>query len=247
MKKITSVAFIMLAALSLEAQSPASNRTTQQEREAAFKNASLDVPYCDRSEAQKLDVFLPVNGEGPFPVIIYVHGGGWNSQDKSRTKHFLYSPLQNGYATVTINYRLSGEAIFPAQVHDLKAAIRWVKANAAEYGFDAGRIILWGDSAGGHLVALAGTSGGAAELEDMSMGNDGYDSRVNAVIDYFGVTNFYKMDEYKVKEGGESSLDSSTGSMAQLMGAPISQIPDKVRMADPTTFISKDGRFRRRP
>ena len=149
--------------------------------------------------------------------------------------------LNHGYAIVSINYRMSGEAIFPANINDVKAAIRWVKANAAKYKFSPKRIALWGGSAGGNLAALAGTSGDVKELEDMSMGNANQSSRVMAVVDWFGPTNFLLMYE-QVKETGNGKPDKSEANspLSKVLGQKITEIPEKVKMANPESYITSD-------
>ena len=164
----------------------------------------------------------------PMPVVVFIHGGAWFLGSKD---DFLdFRPAREGYFTVSVEYRLSGEAIFPAQIHDCKCAIRWLRAHAEEYNIDPDRIGVWGPSAGGHLVALLGTSGGVAELE----GNGGwpeFSSRVQAVVDFFGPTNFLKM-------GG--SHDNADSAESVLVGGKIADKMDMVRMADPITYVTPD-------
>jgi acetyl esterase/lipase len=102
--------------------------------------------------------------------------------------------LKRGYAVVAVNYRLSWEAKFPALVHDVKAAVRWIRANARRYGLDPARIVAWGGSAGGYLASVLGTSAGIQGLEDLSMGNPNQPSNVQAVVDWFGPTDFLKYE-----------------------------------------------------
>lgn len=172
-----------------------------------------------------LDVCAPEKTTGKLPVIVWVHGGAWQAGSKDRAP--AASLATRGYAVVSINYRLSNEATFPAQIFDCKAAIRWVRANAAKYNFDADHIGAAGASAGGHLVALLGTSGGVKELE----GNEGharFSSRVQAVVDFFGPTDFLKM-------GG--SHDGPDSPESKLIGGPIQGNKEKVERANPITYI----------
>ena len=123
-----------------------------------------DVEYARvAGKALLLDLYLPEKSAGKLPVIVSVHGGGWTAGNKEASPGLRFSG--RGYAVASINYRLSGEAIFPAQIEDCKAAIRWLRANAEKYNLDSDCIAAWGASAGGHLVALLGTSGGVKELE----------------------------------------------------------------------------------
>jgi acetyl esterase/lipase len=203
----------------------------------------LDVPFATVSSAQKLDIYLPSTGNAPFPVLVWIHGGGWKNGDKKqfRTTNMLSELLAHGYAVVAINYRLSGEAIFPAQIFDVKASIRWIKANAATYAFNSNKIGVWGSSAGGHLSALAGTSGGVAELEDMSLGNSNFTSKVQAAVDWFGPTDFLKMDSMASTHGcapfGHNAANSPESA---LIGYQITKRPDLVAKANPITYISSD-------
>jgi acetyl esterase/lipase len=207
-----------------------------------IKRKWLDIPYANLSPAEKLDIYLPDGGDGPFPVIISIHGGGFMYGDKADEQlNPMLKGLNHGYAIVSINYRMSGEAIFPANINDVKAAIRWVKANAAEYKFSPKRIALWGGSAGANLAALAGTSGDVKELEDMSMGNANQSSRVMAVVDWFGPTNFLLMDE-QLKETGNGKPDKSEANsmLSKVLGQKITEIPEKVKMANPESYITSD-------
>jgi acetyl esterase/lipase len=131
-----------------------------------IKRKWLDIPYADYSEAQKLDIYLPDKGEGPFPVIALLHGGGWIFGDKGDVldQPFLEA-LKRNYALVCINYRLSDEAQFPCQIYDCKAAVRYIRANAKNYYLDSEHVGVWGVAAGGHLAALLGTSAKVRELE----------------------------------------------------------------------------------
>ena len=115
--------------------------------------------------------------------------------------------LERGYAVVSINYRLSHEAIFPALIYDVKAAIRWIRANAAKYNFHPDKVAAWGSSSGGYLAAMLATTGDVKELEDLSMGNPKKSSRVNVAVDWYGPTDFLLMDRsaYPAGAGGPCS------------------------------------------
>lgn len=201
----------------------------------------LNLPYAAQSKAQQLDIYLPEVGEGPFPIILAVHGGAFKMGDKA---DFQLKPMLEGlkrqYAIVSINYRLSGEAIFPAQIYDVKAAIRWIKANASEYHLDASRIAAWGGSAGGNLVSLIGTSSHVQELEDLSMGNADFSCEVQVVVDWFGPTNFLTMDDLFVHSEveGKQKHNAPDSPESQLLGQTITDVPEKVMMANPETYIS---------
>lgn len=233
------ILFVILYSSTVFAQAPGGMPKATTE---SITNKWLDIAYATISPAQKLDIYLPEEGVGPFPVIISIHGGAFMFGDKADGQLTpMLEGLKYGYAVVSINYRLSGEALFPKNIHDVKAAIRWVKANAATYKMNPDKIALWGGSAGGNLSALAGTSGDVKELEDLGLGNADQSSRVQAVVDWFGPVNFLLMDE-QLKETGYGKPDHNDASSpeSKLMGQKITEIPLKVQTANPETYISKD-------
>jgi acetyl esterase/lipase len=208
-----------------------------------IKRKFLDVPYAHLSPAQKLDIYLPDEGEGPFPVIVSIHGGAFLGCDKSDAQIMpMLEGLKRGYAVVAVNYRLSGEAQFPALVQDGKAAVRWIRANAQRYHFDPDRIAAWGGSAGAYLATMLGVSTRVEELEDLTLGNPEQPSHVQAVVAWFSPTNFLKMDEQLAKSGFrpiagmEHSAADSPESM--LLGEQITKIPERVKAANPETYVT---------
>jgi acetyl esterase/lipase len=186
-----------------------------------------------------LDLYRPEKHEGaPLPVVLWVYGGAFRagSKDDGQTAGATWLATK-GYAVAAFNYRLSQVAIFPAQIHDCKAAVRWLRAHAAKYGLDAAHIAAFGPSAGGHLSALLGTSGGVAELEG-ELGNLEHSSRVQAVVDFFGPTDFLQMDAH-APQGGMKH-DPADSPESQLVGGAIQQNKDKVARANPITYITPD-------
>jgi acetyl esterase/lipase len=200
--------------------------------------AHRDLPYiANGHERQKLDLYLPEQGEN-HPLIIWIHGGAFRMGSKEGNEHeqLPFDYLARGYALASINYRLSQHAIFPAQIEDCKAAVRWLRAHAAEFRIDPNRFAAWGPSAGGHLVAMLGTAGDVAEFDvgaylDVS-------SRIQCVVDYFGPTDFLQMDDQRLPDGMIHNTPDSPES--QLVGGPIQENPDKVARANPTTYVTKD-------
>lgn len=209
-----------------------------------IENKQLDVKYGSQSESQKLDIYFPNEGEGPFPVIIAIHGGGFMQGDKTGTDlTAMLEGVNRGYAVVAVNYRLSGEAIFPAAINDVKAAIRYVKANAEEYNLDSEKVAAWGGSAGGNLAALVGTSGDDDSLNGENTENMEYTSEVQAVVDWYGQIDFLKLDEQFTESGitpkmGERSSDDSPES--KYIGENITENIEQVEKANPTTYITKN-------
>jgi acetyl esterase/lipase len=170
----------------------------------------------------------------PRPAIVHVHGGAWRAGQKSPQRAAWYAA--HGFVAISISYRLSQEATFPAQIHDCKTAVRWLRAHAQEYNVDPGRIGCEGSSAGGHLVALLGTSGGVEELEGAEQGWAEHSSRVQAVVDNFGPTDFARMED---APGGMKHLSAGSPE-SQLVGGPVPEMPEKVKQANPITYISQD-------
>ena len=189
--------------------------------------AHRDLAYVEKGhERQKLDLYVP-KAATPLPVVVWVHGGAWQAGGKNNCPAIFLT--EKGYAVVSVNYRLSQHAVFPAQIEDCKAAIRWVRANAKKYNLNPDRIGAWGSSAGGHLVALLGTSGEAKELAGKG-GNADQSSRVQAVVDFFGPTDFTKM-------GG--SHDKAGSPESNLIGGAVATNAEKAQKANPITYVSK--------
>ena len=156
-----------------------------------------DLPYVtDGHERQKLDLYLP-KSENKLPLIIWIHGGAFMAGSKENGVPLQY--LSDGYALASINYRLSQHAIFPAQIQDCKAAVRRLRRLADKLNIDPNRFGVWGPSAGGHLVAMLGTAGDVNEFEVGE--NLEYSSKVQAVVDYFGPTDFLQMDDHRPPDG----------------------------------------------
>jgi acetyl esterase/lipase len=185
-----------------------------------------------------LDLYLPENtaAPGPLPVIVGIHGGGWAGGSKEGSQGVRQSG--RGYAVACIGYRLSGEAIFPAQIEDCKAAVRWLRANAGKYNLDPNHIGATGHSAGGHLASLLGTSGDVREF-DQGGDNREFPSRVQAVCALSGPTDFLQMDAHAVPDAPFKHNDARSPE-SRLVGGPIQQNQDKVARANPITYVSKD-------
>jgi acetyl esterase/lipase len=200
-----------------------------------------DLVYAAISETQKLDLYIPTTGDGPFPVVIMVHGGGFMFGDKADGAGLtgVDQLLAAGYAVASINYRLSGEAIYPAQIYDAKAAVRFLRANAAKYNLNSDKFGAWGASAGGNLVSLLGTTCGVAELEG-NLGNNDQSSCVQAVVDWFGPIDFLKMQEQFAGTSCSSTTNDASSPESKLVGAAIQTVPEKVALTNPMNYITSD-------
>lgn len=206
-----------------------------------IKQKWLDLGYASLSPAQKLDIYLPDEGDGPFPILLYIHGGGFEIGDK-RDIHVLtfLKGLDHGYALVSVNYRLSGEAIFPAGLQDIKAAIRWLRANGKQYHLDGQRIAACGGSSGGNYAAMVCVTDHVSEFDDPQLGYTGYPCNVQAAVDWFGPTDFLKMDEQLIENGyGPSNHSQADSPESRYLGAKLTDVPLKVVLANPMTYIHK--------
>lgn len=202
------------------------------------KVADLDYAGNDNPR-QKLDLYLPEKPatEEALPVIAFVHGGGWRNGDKNGGGGRVTPFVATGrYAGVSIGYRLSDEARWPAQIRDCKAAIRWIRAHAAEYRLDPDRIAVWGSSAGGHLVAMLGVSRGIADLEGDIGPNTAESSQVACVVDYYGPTEMLTMGDH------DSSFDHNAPNSpeSKLLGGAVQENPEKAKSASPIEHVSAD-------
>jgi len=201
-----------------------------------------DLAYATLSSAQKLDLYLPTEASGPFPLVIMVHGGGFMMGDKADGAGLtgVDALLAAGYAVASINYRLSGEATYPAQIFDAKAAVRFLRAHASEYKLNTEKFAAWGASAGGNLVSLLGTTCGVAELEGADLGNAEQSSCVQAVVDWFGPIDFLQMDEQFAGNSCPQTHDAADSPESKLVGAAIQTVPDLVKTTNPMNYITTD-------
>jgi acetyl esterase/lipase len=202
------------------------------------------VPYATIPgiRPMELDLWLP-HGDGPFPVVLFLHGGGWRVGSRS-TVGPMYAGqdptpfermAQAGIAVAAADYRLSGEAIWPAQLHDAKAAVRWLRARAGDLGVDPARIAAWGESAGGHLASLLGLTAGDTSLEG-DVGVAGPSSAVVAVAAWYAPSDLVG---FAADSGGDP--DDATTREALLLGGTSVSRPDAAAQASPVVHVSPDA------
>jgi acetyl esterase/lipase len=214
-----------------------SGQRRRQRMELSDVNVVRDVIY-ERVNGRdlRLDIYSPKSITQPLPVVLWIFGNRWSRGSKNHRPPL--NLVSRGYIVVSIDYRLSGEAPFPAAIEDCKAAVRWVRANAAAYHFDPDHIGAWGHSAGGHLAALLGTSGGVAELEGAG-DNHTFSSRVQAVCDMSGPSDILQFYE-AVSHSDEGIARIDRSSIEQFLGGSVEQNRAKAIAASPTTYVSKD-------
>jgi acetyl esterase/lipase len=197
-----------------------------------------DIAYAGQSNTQLMDIYLPEGVKAIRPVILWLHPGGFTMGDKEMIQPVVASMLRRGFAAVSVNYRLAGEARYPAQMFDAKAAVRWIRAAAGKYRFDPDKVISWGVSAGSTLAALLGTTENIKELEDPSMGNPTLSSKVNAAVSWYGPMNFSTLKQQRLKLGQKPFQEEEASGEFQMMGGNISTYPEKYRSASAQTYIS---------
>lgn len=196
-----------------------------------------DLPYAaGGNRFQMVDVYLPKrrNTERPLPVIAFVHGGGWVGGNRQFfTARACDYAATGDYGAVCIGYRLTSEATWPAQIHDCKAAVRWIRGHAKELNLDGERIGLFGGSAGGHLVALLGTSGNVTALDGDLGEFTNLPSRVRCVVNICGPA-----DLTKPVSTSRTGREMLAGLVTKLLGGPIEEKAETAREASPITYVS---------
>lgn len=210
-----------------------------------YSKSWMDLNYAgDTMIYHRLDIYLPEIKKPVYPVVIVIYGSAWfgNNLKRNDIKTIGKVLLDNGFAVVTPNHRSSRDAIFPAQINDVKAAIRFVRANANVYQLDTSFIAITGSSSGGHLAALAGTSAfvRAYTINSTTMDIEGnlgeyttFSSEVDAVVDWFGPTDFQIMDSC----GSSFPHNAPNSPESSLIGGPIQDNDDKCALANPITYI----------
>ena len=200
-------------------------------------NIVRDVVYKRVNDRDlRLDIYSPKSITHPLPVVLWIFGNGWNRGSKNHPPPL--NLISHSYIIISMDYRLSGEAPFPAAIEDCKAAVRWIRSNAAAYHFDPDHIGAWGHSAGAHLAALLGTSGGVAELEG-SGDNSTFSSRVQAVCDMSGPSDILQFYE-TISSSNDGMARKARSAIEQLLGGSVEQNRAKAIAASPMTYVSKD-------
>ncbi len=199
-----------------------------------------------------LDLYRPVQRTQPLPVIVFVHGGGWQRGTRTTGPDFKRFFAQDGFAVASIDYRLTPSITFPSNVEDVRTSVRWLRANAQRFGLDGSRIALWGTSAGGHLAAVAAL---APPRKFAGRDHEELSSDVQCVLDAYGPAAFELMDRQAAQERPNLhdipavlraarvpavpiTHDDPGSPESRLLGAPIRTVPDKVKAASPLTYVT---------
>jgi acetyl esterase/lipase len=199
----------------------------------------LNVPYAlvPGFRLHRLDLHVPVNPRPGAPLVTYASGGAWLMSMKAMGPwRFL---LAEGYAVAAVEYRLSGEARHPAGIHDLKAAVRWLRANAGDYGLDAANIVAWGSSAGAYLSSMCAVTNGLPEWEGTVGDHPGQSSRVMAVIDHYGPADLAKVGEDTNSiPGVMEQFGTQTSPETKLLGYRAQDDPERAELANPAHYLT---------
>ncbi len=204
-----------------------------------YANIDYAPPEPATSNGHKLDLYLPARATAPVPVVIWTGGSAWfGDTGKERAGRLAARLNPAGYAVAGVSIRSSPQVKFPGQLHDIKAAIRWLRANAAKYNLDLNHIAIIGDSSGGWTSAMAAVTGDAPEMEG-SVGTTGVSSAVQAAIAFYPPTNFLTMDFWALRKCAPRSChDAENSPESQLVGCAIQTCPDKVKATSPMTYIT---------
>ncbi|WP_433830432.1 alpha/beta fold hydrolase [Actinoplanes sp. CA-015351] len=187
-----------------------------------------------------LDVFRPA-GDDKRPLIVWIHGGAWR-KGSNKGEAVAQVPdhlVKAGYAVARVTYRLSGEARFPAQLHDVKAAVRWLRQHATELGVDPARFGVWGESAGGHLAAMVALTGKDPELAG-DVGVSGPSDSVAAAVVWYGPSNLLSMASQNHPDGLQDHDDPESPE-SRLIGGPVQELPKEAAAASPVTYVTESA------
>ena len=218
---------------------------------ARFPRRFEDLRYAELSEAQTLDLYLPATGNEPFPLIVLVHGGGWCSGSKrGTTMECAFRCLSQGFALASVEYRFATDTPLPAMVHDVKAAIRYLRAHASELQLCTDRIVIWGNSSGGHVANMIAATGSHPGLvEDLSLGNADQSSAVQGLISWYAPVDMFQLDlcdalppETNIRWLEPGSFDDATASglptmQAIAIGCIPRLNPDAAKAASPIEYV----------
>jgi acetyl esterase/lipase len=249
-KAAAALASLAMVAVPAPAFAAPGKETNEQLQRSGGYNALPGLSYAELpGNAGTVDLYLPQNTKGPTPVVLWTHGSAWLSDNGNEFGEVVAKELtRHGYAVAAVAIRSSGQAQFPAQVHDAKAAVRWLRANAEEYHLDGDRIAAMGDSSGGWTSTMLGVTANDPELEG-NVGITGGSSEVQAVVDMYGPTDFLQMDEnmiagacsfFNTLMGISECHNDAQSPESRLIGGAIQDNQDRASKASPITYVDSD-------
>lgn len=243
MHRLVQAAIVLLACcVTINSQAQAQRNAPQRPKLPDGFAAAYDVKYIpDGDPAQTLDIYYPEPAaDKPLPLLIWIHGGGWSGGSKTGVPYL--GQLRRGYVVASIEYRFSQKATFPAQIQDCQAAIRWLRANAQRYSIDSNRVGVGGASAGGHLAALVGTSGGQKAFPPIG-GNEDQSDRVQAVCDIFGPTDFWTVvKQAEADQNVKNIFKWNQGDpYSRLIDAKLGEDKEQCLAVSPVHYVSKES------
>lgn len=219
---------LRLAAAILALSTPLAYADDEPQAKKPESLVMYDIVYKKVNDTElKLDMERPSDGDGPFPAVLVIHGGAWRAGNKKDNRGVLHEFARRGYVAVSPQYRFCPKETFPAQVHDVKDAVRWMKTNAKDYKIDPKHIGAMGFSAGGHLALMLGVTAPEDGLEGDAQ-KTGPDSRVHAVVNYFGPTDL----------AADDFPDISKGLLRDFLGGTPNEKAEAAKNASPLTFVS---------
>jgi acetyl esterase/lipase len=201
-----------------------------------------DIRFTEESEHELLlDLFRlrGVNYELPQPLVMWIHGGGWMSGDKDRGVERVFDLVRMGFLAASVNYRLSDEARFPAQLHDCKCAVRFLRAHARDYNIDGDRIGVWGASSGGHLASMLAVTGHEQSF-DGDGGWSGVPSHIQAACSWFGPSDLNLMDRFPTGVTPRLPSMGADSAEGRLLGGPVAEKQELVALANPIRYVHAD-------
>ncbi len=240
---------------------------TDETKGSADRKGSADLPYRKITDlryadtlpgkAGRVTLYLPKHGAGPFPVLWTTQGCAWLSDAGHETvvlgnvalndaERYARALSPSGCAVMAVSIRSSAQAIYPAQLHDAKASVRWLRAHAGEYNLDMSHIVAIGGSSGAHTALMLGLTSECPDLEG-SIGTMGYASSVHAIIAFFPVTAFLDLDAYNypgglefinMLSGGTRGHNDSRSPESRLLGGPLQEVPDRAALASPIHYVN---------
>jgi len=220
-----------------------------------FSRHWLDVPYADEDPRQVLDIWLPDDGDGPFPLVVFVHGGGWISGDKrENTMPGVFKLPSQGYAVACVEYRLAPQVTWPAPLFDVRAAIRWLRAHGSDYHLKTDKIVAWGNSAGGHILNMVAALGGRNIQRGEHLGNADQSDAIQGLVNLYAPSDMYQIDlcnvlpESAVADVTPGSALNAADTAAEgmafphnlIMGFKCSRNPEAAAYGSPIHFVTEN-------